>query len=96
MIRTWLVAAVGALASAFLVVPAQAAPAGSLTADLKTAVGNTAGVEKVHNRSHRYHRYGRHRQHSYRAWRRPAVQLYFGHRRHHKHHKLHKQHRRWR
>lgn len=56
MKRIWLSAAMGAIASAFLMAPAQAAPIG-----VTKIAATSAGVAKAHYTVKRYHRYRVHR-----------------------------------
>ena len=94
MKRTWLIAAIGSLASGFLMAPAQAAPVSGVTGDLRVVVaGETAEVAKVHSRGYRYRYHRRHHHHGFHHWRKPGIHLYLGHRRHHHHH--HRRFRRW-
>jgi hypothetical protein len=88
MKRTWLVAAMGAVISGFLMLPAQAAPATGVAGDLKAAASESTGIQKVHSRRYRYRHYRRHRHRWYRhLWYRPGFYVHFGHRRHHHHHR---------
>ena len=81
--KTWLVAAMGALVSGFLMAPAQAAPVSGVTGDLKiAATGETAGVQQAHYR-HRHYRRHRHHYGFYPYWRRHH---------HHHHHRWHRRH----
>jgi len=84
MKRTWLIPAMGVLASGLLMVPAQAAPVSGAIGDLKLAAGENAGVEEVHRRRYRHRHYRRYSHRGYRSWRRPGIQLHFGHRRHYR------------
>lgn len=81
-LKHWLISTAGALALAFVAVPAQAASA--VPTDLNIGAGQSAGVEQVHYQ-YRYHR--RHHYHGYyRYYRHPGFYFHFGHRHHHRHH----------
>lgn len=74
MKRIWLSLAMGAVASAFLLAPAQAAPIG--VTNVATAAGANVAVEKVNYR-YSYHRHRYHRHHV------PVLRFFKPHRHHH-------------
>ena len=84
----WLGSAIGALALGFLVMPAQAAPAGALTGN--AAAAQEQGASMAEQARHRcYRRYGDwicpgHRHYRYYGYG-PGFSFYFGPRRHHHH-----------
>jgi hypothetical protein len=99
MKRTWLVATISAVAWGFLMLPAQAAPVSGAMGGVQAAVGESAGLHKVHRRWHRHRHYYRpyryHRHHYYPRrykyrWYRPGFHFHFGPRRHHRHYWRHR------
>lgn len=87
-----LAGAIIALGLTLLAVPVQAAPAGGLVGDLKTAAGDGTPIEQVRHRCYRHRGHWHCPRHGYyRYYDSPGLYFNFGprrhyHRRHHHHH----------
>ena len=92
---SWLAGAIAALGLALLTAPGQAAPAGGLAGDLKSAAGDGTQIEQVRHRCYRHRGHWHCPRHGYYYNYGPGVNFYFGPRRHHHRHHGH-HHRHWR